>query len=61
MYLSISGNLAAMFIVELVIDRQVKRWAKKLCKNKICVILKSVDPCISAKRIDSSSASRRKC
>ena len=52
MYLSISGNLAAMFIVELVIDRQVRRWAKKLCKNKICVILKSVDPCLSAKRMN---------
>ena len=33
LYLSISGNLAAMFVVDLVADRYVKRWAKKLCKN----------------------------
>ena len=52
MYLSISGNLAAMFIVDLVVDRHVKRWTKKLCKNKICIILRSVDPCLSIKKLE---------
>ncbi len=53
LYLSISGNLAAMFIVDISADRNVKKWAKRLCKNKVCMILKSVDPCISLKKISS--------
>ncbi|MBR1823748.1 MAG: hypothetical protein IJ779_05890 [Ruminococcus sp.] len=51
LYLSISGNLAAMFIVEIVADRYVKRWAKRLCKNKICIFVKSVDPCITTRKL----------
>ena len=47
MYLSISGNLAAMFIVDISADKQVKKWALKLAKNKICMIIKSIDPCIN--------------
>ena len=53
LYLSISGNLAAMFIVEISANKQVKKWSKRLCKNKICLILKSVDPCISLRKISS--------
>lgn len=53
LYLSISGNLAAMFIVDVTADKKVKKWAKRLCKNKVCLILKSVDPCISLKKIGS--------
>lgn len=53
MYLSISGNLAAMFIVDLQADKNVKKWAKKLCKHKICIILKSVDPSITLKKLGS--------
>ncbi|MBR3759870.1 MAG: hypothetical protein IKK47_02625 [Ruminococcus sp.] len=53
LYLSISGNLAAMFIVDISANKQVKKWSKRLCKNKICLILKSVDPCISLRRISS--------
>lgn len=53
LYLSISGNLAAMFIVDLTADRRVKKWAKRLCKNKICLIIRSVDPCISLRKIGS--------
>ncbi|MBQ8582195.1 MAG: hypothetical protein IJ487_00435 [Ruminococcus sp.] len=49
MYLSISGNLAAMFIVDIAADKQVKKWASKLAKNKICMIIKSIDPCITPK------------
>lgn len=51
-YLSISGNLAAMFKVEMLADRYVKRWAKKLCKNKIFMFIKSVDPCITLKKLN---------
>lgn len=51
MYLSISGNLAAMFIVELTADSAVKRWAKRLSRNKVFMIIKSVDPCISLKKL----------
>ncbi len=53
LYLSISGNLAAMFIVDITADKNVKKWAKRLCKSKVCMILKSVDPCISLKKISS--------
>lgn len=51
MYLSISGNLAAMFIVDITADRDVKKWAGKLVRNKICMILKCIDPCITPKRL----------
>lgn len=53
LYLSISGNLAAMFIVDLSADKDVKKWVKKLAKNKIFMIIKSVDPCISLKKLSS--------
>ena len=52
LYLSISGNLAAMFVVDIVADRYVKRWAKKLCKHKICMFIKSIDPCITVKKLN---------
>ena len=52
MYLSISGNLAAMFVVDIVADRYVKKWSKKLCKNKICMFIKSIDPCITVKKLN---------
>ena len=51
LYLSISGNLAAMFTVELTADRNVKKWAKRLAKSKIFLIIKSIDPCISVKKL----------
>lgn len=53
LYLSVSGNLAAMFIVDVEADRYVKRWAKKLCKNKVFLIIKSIDPCVTQKKIAS--------
>ncbi|MBR5682376.1 MAG: hypothetical protein IKW96_03710 [Ruminococcus sp.] len=52
LYLSISGNLAAMFVVDIVADRYVKRWAKKLCKNKIYTFIKCIDPCITVKKLN---------
>ena len=51
LYLSISGNLAAMFIVELTADKNVRRWARRLAKSKVCMIVKSVDPCLSARKL----------
>lgn len=51
LYLSISGNLAAMFIVDLTADKDVKKWIKKLAKSKMFMIIKSVDPCISLKKL----------
>ncbi|MBR6986099.1 MAG: hypothetical protein IKH75_21745 [Ruminococcus sp.] len=53
LYLSISGNLAAMFMVELNADRYVKRWAKRLAKSKVYMITKSVDPCLTSGYISS--------
>lgn len=53
MYLSISGNVAALFTVEIRADREVKRWAKQLAKHKIFMILKSVDPCLTLGKISS--------
>lgn len=53
LYLSISGNLAAMFIVDITADKDVKYWLKRLYKNKICVIIKSMDSCISLKKLSS--------
>ncbi|MDE6834918.1 MAG: hypothetical protein K2J39_11845, partial [Ruminococcus sp.] len=51
MYLSISGNIAALFTVEIKADREVKRWVKKLSREKMFMILKSVDPCLNLDRI----------
>lgn len=53
LYLSISGNLAAMFIVDLTANRDVKKWIKRLAKSKLFMIIKSVDPCISLKKLSS--------
>jgi len=51
LYLSISGNLAAMFVVDIVPDRNVKKWAEKLIKKKICLIVKSEDHFITQESI----------
>lgn len=51
MYLSISGNLAAMFIVDISADKVVKKWIKELDRQKICLIIKSTDSCLSLKKL----------
>lgn len=53
-YLSISGNLAAMFVVDVSGARSVKIWAERLTKKKICIIVKTVDPFITQNRIASA-------
>ena len=50
-YLSVSGNLSAMFIVELSADKQVKHWAKQAVRSNMCLILHSVDAMITLHRI----------
>lgn len=50
-YLSISGNLAAMFVVDLTTDRYIKKWAERLVKKKICLIVKSIDPFITREKV----------
>lgn len=50
-YLSISGNLAAMFVVDLTTDRYIRKWAERLVKKKICLIIKSIDPFITREKV----------
>lgn len=52
-YLSISGNLSALFIVELHADKVVKSWVKQAMRHNMCLILHSVDPMITLYRISS--------
>lgn len=53
LYLSISGNLAAMFVVDIVPDRNIRKWSEKLIKKKICLIVKSTDHFITQDSIAS--------
>lgn len=53
LYLSVSGNLAAMFIIEVTASTAVKKCMKQLEKNDIAVVIKSVDPFITISRISS--------
>ena len=50
-YLSISGNLSALFVVELQADTVVKFWTQHAVKRNISLILHNVDPIITADRI----------
>ncbi len=52
-YLSISGNLSALFVVELQADNTVKFWVHHAVKRDISLILHNVDPIITADRISS--------
>ncbi len=46
-YLSVSGNLAALFIVEVNASLEVKKWLRRLCREDICVVLRCVDSILS--------------
>lgn len=50
-YLSVSGNLSAIFLVQLQADRLVKFWTKQCARRNICLILRSVDPMITLNRL----------
>ena len=51
LYLSISGNIAAMFVVDIIPDRNIKKWSAKLVKKKIYLIIKSTDHFITQSSI----------
>lgn len=53
-YLSVSGNLSAIFLVQLHADRLVKFWTKQCARHNLCLILRSVDPMITLNRISST-------
>lgn len=50
-YLSISGSLAAMFVVDVIAGRGVRKWLERLIKKKVCIVVKSVDSFITADKI----------
>jgi len=50
-YLSVSGNLAAMFILKMKADPDAAKCLDKLASNGISVIVKSIDPVITVTRI----------
>lgn len=50
-YLSISGNLAAMFVVDVIAGRGVRKWTERLARKRVCIIVKSVDSFITAEKI----------
>jgi len=53
LYLSVSGNLAAMFIIEVTASTAVVKCMKQMLKKDIAVIVKSVDPFITINRLSS--------
>lgn len=50
-YLSVSGNVAALFVVDVIADRNIRLWADRLVKKKICIIVKKIDPFLTRKKI----------
>lgn len=50
-YLSISGELSAMFVVDVKPSLEVQKWLGVLEKNNISIILRSVDSLISINRL----------
>lgn len=50
-YLSVSGNLSAMFIIEVNASVEVKHWLKEIQNEGIYLIIKSIDSFISLTRI----------
>jgi len=53
LYLSVSGNISALFTISLRPDRYIKRWFRKLHRGKVCVVVRTVDPCINSARLAS--------
>lgn len=50
-YLSVSGNLSVLFLVELKADPATKYWAKQAARHDLCLILRSVDAMITLHRV----------
>ena len=51
LYLSVSGVVAGMFIIDITADPMVKRQMQRLKEEQISVIVKSVDSCITLQRL----------
>lgn len=51
LYLSVSGNFAAMFIIEVTASSAVRKSLRELEKRDMALIVKSIDPFITISRI----------
>lgn len=51
LYLSVSGNLAAMFLIDIHASQAVKKSLAEMSKHDMALILKSVDPFITINRL----------
>ena len=51
LYLSVSGVVAGMFVIDITTDPMVKRQMQRLKEEQISVIVKSVDSCITLQRL----------
>lgn len=51
LYLSVSGNLAAMFIIDVTASTAVIKCMKQLEKKDMAIVVKSVDPFITIHRL----------
>ena len=51
LYLSVSGVVAGMFVIDITADPMVKRQMQRLKEEQISVIVKSVDSCITLQRL----------
>lgn len=50
-YLSIAGELSAMFVVEIRASLEIRHWLRELQKNGVYLILRSVDSIISINKL----------
>ncbi|MBR1530279.1 MAG: hypothetical protein IJ642_13415 [Oscillospiraceae bacterium] len=50
-YLSISGNLSALFVIELQSDKNVNFWVQQAVKRNLSLIIHSVDPIITKEKL----------
>ena len=51
LYLSVSGVVAGMFVIDITANPMVKRQMQRLKEEQISVIVKSVDSCITLQRL----------
>ncbi len=51
LYLSVSGVVAGMFVIDITADPMVKRQMQRLKEEQIFVVVKSVDSCITLQRL----------
>jgi Cu+-exporting ATPase len=51
LYLSVSGSLAAMFIIEITASQTIKAAMQQLEKHDMAVIIKTIDPFVTISRV----------